>query len=163
RARPAPARCASKTHRRQTWLVSRRANPADRLLLFLHDLRDRGDLVALVQVHDAHALRVAADDADLADVRAVDHAPGRDEQDVVAGALGLGRAAVAHAFTAAALFAVVHRRTLLGGLVLLRFPRWGRRRVGHPGRGRHRLFLVLTVLVGLRPGGVGAERRALAE
>src|SRR5262249_18617549 len=101
----------------------------------LRHLRYRRDLVALVEVHHAHALGIAADDADLIDVRAVDHAASRDQHDVVAvahrrhadhGAVALARADVADALAAAALLAIVHRRTLHRVLLAFSLYRFGR-------------------------------------
>src|SRR5439155_12613988 len=72
------------------------------------DLSDRGELVALVEIHHPHALGVSARDADLVRVRAIDHALRRDQHEVVTGAdrgdthdgaVSLRRADVADAFT----------------------------------------------------------------
>src|SRR5262249_19605784 len=94
------------------------------LVLFARHLGNRRDAVPLLEVHDAHALRVATDHANLPDVRAVDHAAGRDEHDVVVahrrhadhGTIAFAGADVAQALAAAALLAVAHRRAVLDDL-----------------------------------------------
>src|SRR5262249_36003034 len=109
--------------------LGRRCGWAD--VLFMRHFGDRGDLVALVEVHDADALGVAADDPDLADVGAVDHALGGDEHDVVGLAnrgdadhrtVALAGADIAQALAAAALLAIAHARAIFGGFP---FRRWG--------------------------------------
>src|SRR5262245_20106052 len=128
--------------------------------VLLRHLSQRRDLVPLVEVHDAHALGVAADLADLVRVGAVDHPLRGDEHDVVAvadaddadhRAVALGRADVAQPLAAPALLAVAHPRSDHALLA--------RRLVG-------RLLRRLGRLLGLRLGRlgrqVGAERRPLA-
>src|SRR5690348_12168995 len=83
----------------------------------MSDLGHGSDLVALAQVHDADALRVAADETNLADMGAVDHALRCDQHDVIGVANGgdaddqaiaLGSTDVAEALAAAALLAITH-------------------------------------------------------
>jgi len=107
-------------HARHDYFLGLRVAADQKRRVLVGDLGERGHFVAFPQVHDAHALRVAADDADLADVGAVDHAARRDEHDVIAvahgrhaddGAVACAGANVAHTLAAPALLAVVHRRT----------------------------------------------------
>src|SRR5262249_8849374 len=97
----------------------RRRRRLDLRLVLARHARHRRDLIAVLQAHDAHALRVAADGAHLRGVRAVDHAAGRDQHHVVVvahrhhvhhRAVAVGGADVADALAAAPLLAVAHRR-----------------------------------------------------
>src|SRR5262249_50668851 len=94
-----------------------------RFAVLFRYFRQRGNLVAFIQVHDAHALRVATDDANFVDVRAVDHALRSDQHDVVVVADGKNAdhwtvtfrgTDVAHPFAPAALLAIAHRRSIFG-------------------------------------------------
>src|SRR5262249_6944256 len=94
--------------------------------LFPGDLGDRGNAVAFAQVHDADALCVTADHADLATVGAVDQAVGCDEHDVFVVVprddthnhpVALAGANVPAAFPPPPLLAVAHGRAVPGRLV----------------------------------------------
>ena len=84
-------------------------------VFFLRHADDGGQRVAFVEAHDPHALRVAADDADVADGDALDLAAGGHHQQLVVvvdaddadhRAVALGGLDVAEALAAAALRAV---------------------------------------------------------
>src|SRR5437899_1718346 len=139
-------------------------------IVFLGHLGKRRDLVAVVEVHDAHALGITADDADLAHVSAVDHALHRDEHDVVVladggnadhRAVAFRGANVAQALATAALLAVAHGGSVLGAFFAGSFFALGAFRGGWLWR---RGFFHGFFAFNLRhfAGDIGAERRAFA-
>src|SRR5438445_741240 len=96
------------------------------LIILPSDLGDGGDLVALVKSHDADTLGVAADDANLVDMGAVDHALRGDEHDIVLLAHGnsadhlsvaVAGTNVTQAFATAALLAVAHVAAIFDGFL----------------------------------------------
>src|SRR6516162_859689 len=133
------------------------------LLFFLGNLGQRSDLVAFIQFHDANALRIPPHYADLIDVRAVYHALGGDQHDVIIvtyrhnadhQAVAVSRANVPDALASAALFAIAHLRPdhiALRGLRLFRS--FGNRLAGR--------FLPLGFRCFL-PGNVGSKGGSFA-